>query len=170
VASSPHEDSAADVLIRVQGVPAGARSSFLGLLGGRELRRFSKFTLVGGLSFAVNLGVLFAGTELLGLHYILSMLLSGIVVNLLSFALNRQWTFGVTETSVGRDALRYLAANLLSMLAAMASMAVLVDLVHVQYLLANAIVALVFLLANFFMHGQWTFGRSARRREPSPRV
>jgi putative flippase GtrA len=121
------------------------------------LGRFAKFATAGGLSFLANLALLWLGTALLKLHYVFSMLVSALTVNVIGFTINRYWTFDATSNPLLGDARRYLLANAVTMLAALAGTAFLVEVLRVQYLLANALVAAVLLCGNFAVHSSWTF-------------
>jgi len=106
--------------------------------------------------------LLYAGTELLHLHYTLSLLLSLLVVNLVGLLLNRRWTFESTRNPFWAEAMRYWSANALSALAVLASTALLVEVLHVHYLLANVLIAVLFMIGNFVLHLRWTFRARAR--------
>jgi len=125
-------------------------------------RRLLRFATTGGICFSVNLAVLYAGTELLHLHYTLSLLLSLLVVNLVGLLLNRRWTFESTRNPFWAEAMRYWSANALSALAVLASTALLVEVLHVHYLLANVLIAVLFMIGNFVLHLRWTFRARAR--------
>lgn len=134
-------------------------------------RRLLRFTTTGGICFSINFAVLYVGTELLHLHYAVSLLLSLIVVNWIGLLLNRWWTFEATRNPFWSDAIRYWSANALSALGVLAATAVLVELLHVHYLVANVLLAVLFLFGNFIMHRSWTFrARAARSSADRPRV
>ncbi|HEU4580759.1 MAG TPA: GtrA family protein, partial [Polyangiaceae bacterium] len=120
-------------------------------------RRLRRFATTGGICYSVNLAVLYTGTELLHLHYAFSLLLSLLVVNVLGLVLNRRWTFESTRNPFWAEALRYWSANALSALGVLSATAALVEVLHVQYLLANVLIALFFLIGNFLLHQRWTF-------------
>lgn len=140
-------------------------------------RRLLRFSITGGICFSVNFGVLYAGTELLHLHYAVSLLLSVLVVNWIGLLLNRRWTFESTRNPFWADAFRYWSANALSALGVLAATALLVEVLHMHYLLANVLLAVLFLIGNFLLHQSWTFRARAQgtawwrpRRGSEPRV
>ncbi len=132
-------------------------------------RRLLRFTITGGICYSVNFAVLYGGTELLHLHYAVSLLLALLVVNWIGLLLNRWWTFESMRNPFWVDALRYWSANALSSVAVLAATALLVEFLHVHYLVANVLLGVLFLLGNFILHQSWTFrarapGSSAGRR------
>jgi putative flippase GtrA len=125
-----------------------------------EDRRWWRFLAVGGLCFLANLLVLYVGTELAGLHYLVSMLISILVANTLGWALNRQWTFASTSTDWLPEYTRYLAVNLSSFFVSLGLMALLVSGAGIHYLLASAGIAVVLTAFNFIAHRGWSFAGS----------
>jgi putative flippase GtrA len=132
-------------------------------------RRLLRFITTGGICFSINFAILYAGTELLHLHYAVSLLLSLVVVNWIGLLLNRCWTFEATRNPFWSDALRYWSANALSAVGVFAATALLVEVLHVHYLLANVLLAVLFLFGNFIMHKSWTFRARAARSSPDRR-
>ncbi|HEU4579287.1 MAG TPA: GtrA family protein [Polyangiaceae bacterium] len=130
------------------------------------VRRLLRFTITGGICFSVNFAILYAGTELLHFHYAVSLLLSVLIVNWIGLLLNRCWTFESTRNPFWADALRYWSANALSALGVLAATALLVEVLHVHYLVANLLLAVVFLLGNFLMHQSWTFRSRSQKYPP----
>lgn len=121
--------------------------------------RLHRFLVVGGTCFAVNMGVLYVGTEWLGFHYLVSMAISIVVANSLGWALNRQWTFGATPSYWLHEYVRYFSVNLLSFGFSLLAMAVLVSGLGWNYLFASALLAAVMTLVNFVLHRDWSFRR-----------
>ncbi len=128
--------------------------------------RWWRFLAVGGLCFVVNVLVLYIGTELAGLHYLVSMLISILIANTLGWALNRQWTFASTSSDWFAEYTRYLAVNLSSFALSLVLMAVLVSGLGVHYLLASGGMAVVLAAFNFVAHRGWSFADSD---QPGPR-
>ena len=132
------------------------------------VRRLLRFTTTPGICFSINFAVLYAGTELLHFHYAVSLLLSLVVVNWIGLLLNRWWTFEATRNPFWSDAFRYWSANALSAVGVLLATALLVEVLHVHYLVANVLLAVLFLFGNFIMHRSWTF-RARHPRSPEGR-
>lgn len=119
--------------------------------------RWRRFLAVGALCFLVNGLVLYVGTDLAGLHYLVSMLISIFIANTLGWALNRRWTFGSTSQDCLAEYARYLVVNLSGFLFSLLLMALLVSGLGLHYLVASAAMALVLAAFNFIAHRGWSF-------------
>lgn len=119
--------------------------------------RWARFLIVGGVCFSVNLVVLYAGTDLLGVHYLWATLASLWITNTLGWLLNRRWTFASRAPAAFAEYCRYLTVNLSSFALGMALMALLVGLLGIHYLVANACIAFAMALGNFLAHRSWSF-------------
>lgn len=130
------------------------------------IARWLRFLTVGGLCFGTNLLVLYIGTDMLGLHYLVSMGISILVANTLGWALNRRWTFRSGDTQRLREFGRYIRVNLSSYVLSLALMALMVSWWGVHYLLASALIAVCMTAVNFTWHTRWSF---AREHQPTDR-
>lgn len=119
--------------------------------------RWWRFLAVGALCFIVNGLVLYVGTDLAGLHYLVSMLISIFIANTLGWALNRRWTFGSRSQDCLAEYTRYVVVNLSGFLFSLVLMALLVSGLGVHYLLASAGMAVVLAAFNFMAHRGWSF-------------
>jgi putative flippase GtrA len=66
-----------------------------------------RFCVVGALSAAMNTIIIVLLTELLGLHYMLSVIACFLIVTLFGFVLNRGWSFQVKRSGWREDLIRY---------------------------------------------------------------
>jgi len=120
-------------------------------------RRYYRFITIGGLCFLVNLATLYVATDLFGLHYLVSMVISILIANTLGWALNRRWTFSTTQMPALVEFSRYLSANIGLFAINLALMAILVSALNVHYLMASAILAVCMTILNFTIHRDWSF-------------
>ena len=123
----------------------------------------SRFTMVGAACFVLNLLILWAGTGLLGAHYLISAAVSFVAVTYFSFMLNRFFTFRASG-DMGRQTARYYVVTVTSLGLSLLSMHVLVDLAELHYLLANCLAAVLLLFGNYAAHSYWTFAQARRTR------
>lgn len=119
--------------------------------------RFGRFLVVGATCFALNLGVLYLGTEVWKWHYLAAMLLSILLANTLGFALNRVWTFESRRNPFWRELGRYYTVNLGAFALNLGLMAVLVSGLGAPPLTASAFLAIAMTGANFLLHKKWSF-------------
>ena len=121
--------------------------------------RWRRFLLVGGLCFFTNLMVLYVGTELVGLHYLVSTFFSIFVTNTLGWVLNRKWTFASSSSNWLLEYGRYLTVSLSGFAFSLGLMTLLVSGAGVHYLLASASIAVGMTVVNFAAHRGWSFAR-----------
>jgi putative flippase GtrA len=146
------------------------------------LARWGKFNLVGVIGVGVQFGVLFFLKSALHLHYLVATAIAVETAVVHNFIWHERFTWadrvgaqsinkqgglrrtarrvGSVElsTGLGRRRLRFHLANgAVSILGNLAIMKALVDLEHVNYLLANLIAIAICSLANFVLSDQWVF-------------
>ena len=133
----------------------------MSLLSLSFLRRFAflRFALVGSGCFALNVVLLYTTKEKMHLHYLLASALSLLLVGGVGFALNRRVTFRVQGTRVWQELGRYYLVNAGSFALNLLLITLLVEGVHLHYLLANVLVGLGLMGANFWFHKNWSFGQ-----------
>lgn len=120
-------------------------------------RSAPRFLIVGGFCYALNFLILLVATQAVHLHYLPSMVISILVVNVVGWWLNRTWTFDAGATGLATSFIRYTTASMASMLSALGAMVVLVSLLGIHPLLANVLVAVAMVVVNFFLHRNWSF-------------
>ncbi len=115
-----------------------------------------RFGAVGGLCFAVGMIGVYALTEGLGWHYLLSTLLAMLGANVLGWLLNRSWTYRLRRRRSLAEFIRYATLNALAAALSLGLVALLVSGAGLHYLLACALVAVAMALLNFQLHGRWS--------------
>lgn len=123
------------------------------------------FLGIGGICYLLNLLLLAALSELTHLHYLVSAFLAFLLVNIVGYQLNRQYTFRKGGT-VGflRGLWKYNTVMMSSCLVILVFMYVMVDLFHVWYILANIIITAIMTIYNFVMHKKWTFKSAGKAK------
>ena len=119
--------------------------------------RFLAFVLVGGLCLALNMLVLWVLTSGLGIHYLISTAIAFSTITPLGFALNKVVTFRTHRRYAQIELPRYVTAMAASFLANIALMYLLVSALGVPYLLASLAVAVTLVVVNFLSSDLWSF-------------
>lgn len=127
--------------------------------------QFIRFALVGGGCFALNVVLLYVCKEVLHLHYFLASALALLMVSAVGFLLNRRLTFRVQGMDIWRELGRYYAVNLGSFTLNLGLMVLLVELLKLHYLVANVLVGIGLMVANFWLHKNWSFGKGSGSRK-----
>lgn len=132
-------------------------------------KEFLRFAFVGALCFGAGIASLYALTEFGKIHYLVSMAISLLIVNLIGWTLNRIWTFESTSQSKKLEFARYLAVNIAGFGITLLLMALLVSGLGINYLVASIIVAGLMMLTNFVTHRNWSFRHRDEHQRPSIR-
>ena len=119
--------------------------------------RFLSYAVVGGICAALNLAALWLLTSVVGLHYLLSTMISFFTLTPVGFWLQKLVTFRTPRTAAGFEWPRYLATMGSSFAANLLLMYVLVSLAGLWYLAASVVVTLALLATNFVVNDRWSF-------------
>jgi len=123
-------------------------------------RHAFKYYLVGASGVIVNLGILFALTEFVGLWYLLSSAIAIYVSITSNFLLNKTWTFRDTMMKQ-RDFLMYgkfIGVSLVGMGIQLGFNYMFVEKLSVYYLLAALMSIMIASSVNFVLNRRLTFG------------
>jgi putative flippase GtrA len=121
-------------------------------------RKLIAFLMVGGFCTLLNLAVQWFFTSWVGLHYLISTLISFFAITPVGFWLNKLHAFATPRALARAELPRYFATMALSLGVNLALMYVLVSLLGLWYLAAAAVVTVLLVAANFVTHDRWSFG------------
>lgn len=133
---------------------------------GLPVAELLRFAVVGTVCFLSGIASLYLLTDVVGLHYLISMSISLLIVSLLGWLLNRAWTFKSRSLQVKAEIGRYVAVNLAGYGATLVLMALLVSGLGIHYLGASVVVAILMMLVNYLAHKNWSFGKSRQPDQP----
>lgn len=117
--------------------------------------RFCRFSAVGLLNTTLHL-LFFSSFYFLGVHYLFSQALAFILVNLITFRLNRTWTFGSVDPAVSEQMLLYFLTRSFALGVTMVQTILLVEWAHLspfvgQVTAVGINVSLNFLFSQIFV-------------------
>jgi len=121
------------------------------------LTKFVTFAVVGGFCALLSLAILWLLTSWLGVHYLLSTVVTFLVTTPVGFWLNKILTFRTRRGYARIEWPRYFLVMSISFGSSIALMYLLVSVLGLWYLLANMIVIGVLLAFNFLTHDRWSF-------------
>ncbi len=124
------------------------------------LLQLIRYIATGTLSVALNTVIIVALTEIAGLPYRISICVCFCTVTVISFALNRYWTFGKRGGNSKSDALRFFFINALYLLICVSLTSFLVEHAGMHYTLAVIAISIVFVPINFLVHRRFSFSLS----------
>jgi putative flippase GtrA len=123
-----------------------------------RFRELARFGLVGGFNAATYFGLYTAGV-LVGVPYLLSALVAFALSATLGYWLHEHWTFGGGQPTV-RGWTTWLAAQGTATLLNLALLAVLVDVLDANKIIAQAVLLPVPPVATYVVGRRWVFSRA----------
>ncbi|MDZ5810850.1 GtrA family protein [Halorubrum sp. AD140] len=124
-----------------------------------QLRRF---VIVGAFAAGVQMVLLWAFVDVIGINYLIGATIAIEITILLSYVFNNAWTFEASQhTGVGQYLYGMLKTNVVRGSAIPIQLGVLFVLVEwaaIMYLVANAFAIFVSGLYRFALDSQWTWG------------
>ena len=125
-------------------------------------RQVFKFVCVGSAVVALNVSLLYSFTEFFHIYYLVSAVLAFCVAFLVSFFLQKFFTFKDTSTDqVKSQMARYLVLQLAYVCVNAVLLYALVEYLGVWYILAELIIALCLAVATFLISRRFIFVRPA---------
>lgn len=133
----------------------------------KESKRLMKFILTGLAGIIVSVGMLWFLTEVMGIFYLMSGLMSKEAGTLLSFVANEFWVFNDRIKFTWKESVkRCLQFNLnraLSMFIVLAVMAILTELAGIHYIISNLIGIVIAFPLNYVVSNRWIWARDANK-------
>ena len=124
--------------------------------------KFLVYATVGGACALLNLAVLWLLTSVLGVHYLLSNMISFIALTPVGFVMQKLVTFRTPRARAEVEWPRYFATMGASFAANLALMYLLVSVLGMWYLTANVATTAFLLAANFMVNNFWSFALRQR--------
>ena len=138
------------------------RAFLRNLVSGTLAVRLRRFVMVGALAAGVQMALLWAFVELVGVNYMLSALAAIEITIVLSYVLNNAWTFQrIQNTGIVGYLVGLCKTNLVRGTAIPLQLAVLflfVEWVDVMYLVSNGIAIAISGVYRYVLDARWTWG------------
>jgi putative flippase GtrA len=116
-----------------------------------------RFGLVGGIGFAVNLGVYALGVHAVGLDYRVAAVVAWLVAVMNNFILNRHWTFDARDGRMHFQAIRFLAVSLVAFGVSLLLLTLFVEVAGIAKVPAQALAVATSMPLNFLGNKLWSF-------------
>ncbi|WP_259311300.1 GtrA family protein [Capillimicrobium parvum] len=142
--------------------PRSPTPSVAGALRIPSISQFVRFAVVGAGGYVVNLAVFALLVDGAGIDYRAAGVLAFLVAVANNFHWNRRWTFATTGPGALRQAWRFLVVSSTAALLGLGLLTVLVGLLGVEKLAAQAIATVSVLPVSFAGNRLWTFGAGPR--------
>jgi putative flippase GtrA len=120
-----------------------------------------RFGIVGGIGFAVNLGVYTLFVHSAGVDYRLASVVAWLVAVMNNFVLNRHWTFDARGGQARFQAIRFLVVSLAAEGFSLSLLTLLVEGASLPKVLAQALAVAASMPLNFLGNKLWSFRSDA---------
>lgn len=128
------------------------RAPHLGVLL-RRYQRVSKYVVAGGTAAAVDLGLLYFLTDVIGFHYLVSATLAFIVAFFVSFTLQKFWTFGDEDMDrIHSQLVAYLVIAIVNILVNVGLMYLFVSVIGIWYFFAQILAGATIACYGFLLY------------------
>ena len=126
--------------------------------------QLTKFVVVGGSGYVVNLATFAIAHELVGVHHLVAATIAFVVAVFNNFWWNRHWTFGARGGHAGFQAARFFTVSVTAFLFALVVLELLVRYTSLPEIVAQAMSIASATPLNFVGNKMWSFGRTVPRR------
>jgi putative flippase GtrA len=126
----------------------------------------ARYLLTGSLSVGLNLLIICLLTEVFGLHYLLSICVCFVTVTLVSFYLNRTWTFRKLGGELPPDLARFVLVSLTQLVLSVTLCGWMVERLGLPYPLVVAALSVVFVPLTYLVHRGWSFRLNGKPSVP----
>ena len=134
-----------------------------GLRKSKNWRQLAKFCIVGGSGYVVNLCVFAFTFEVLHVHHLIAATVAFVVGVTNNFWWNRHWTFRAGAGRADSQASRFFAVSVVAFLFALGVLELLVSVLGVAELPAQAIAIVAATPLNFIGNKMWSFAIEVSR-------
>ncbi|KZE70481.1 hypothetical protein AV654_06245 [Paenibacillus elgii] len=126
------------------------------IISSNQIVKIFKYGLVGVLGTTIHFLSLIFFVEVFQLGPILSSSLGFIIVVILSYYLNKKWTFQ-TDNKIFTEFTKYLITSCVGLLLNMVIMRYAIDILEWDYLTSQLLVTIAIPISNFILNSLWTF-------------
>jgi len=122
-----------------------------------DLKRFMKFSVSGFFNMLFDIAILVILTEIVGLYYLISVIISFSTANISHFMINKNWGFKESEIHFNRGLLKFLSFGLLGIVLTTSSMWLLTSFLGIYYITSRVIVGIFVGTLSFILNSIFTF-------------
>lgn len=130
------------------------------MISRQRFNEIARYVTTGGICVLLNVGIAMVLTEYFGLHYLASLAICSLIVTVVGFFLNKQWTFRQRGTAALPEFVRYALATGANICIGLWACSLLVEKVGLPYLYSIALIGVGFAPVTYIVHRAWTFGLS----------
>ena len=122
-----------------------------------------RYTLVGGLAFVVDFGLLFFLTEYVRLHYLISATISFLAGLLVNYVISTQWIF--RDSNIKNKKVEFILFGLIGVIGIILNNVIIylfTDVVGLYYMLSKLVTAIIVYMWNFLGRRYFLFNAKSK--------
>ena len=113
------------------------------------VRQILKFGVVGGGAFLIDYSILYVLTEFVGIHYLVSSVISFIISLIFNYILSIYWVFDVTKKQTSKEIIIFVVLSVIGLGINQLIMYLGVDLLHIYYMINKLAATFIVMVWNF---------------------
>ena len=113
------------------------------------VKQIFRFTLIGGIAFLIDSTILFILTDYVGVHYLISSMISFTVSVIFNYIMSILWVFDVNKKQTRRDIVIFFILSLIGLGINQLRMYISVDLMNIYYMISKVISTALVMVYNF---------------------
>ncbi len=119
------------------------------LLENKLVKQILRFTVVGGLAFLIDYGLLYLLTEFIGIHYLISSIISFTVSVIFNYIMSITWVFDVTKKQGVKEFIIFIILSVIGLGINELIMYLMVDIMAIHYMISKLFSTGIVMVYNF---------------------
>jgi len=111
-------------------------------------KQIIKFGIIGGMAFLIDYSLLYVFTDILGIHYLISSIISFTVSVIFNYILSIKWVFNVSENKKNTF-IFFITFSIIGLLINQIIMYVGVDIINIYYMITKIFATFIVMIFNF---------------------
>ena len=113
------------------------------------VKQILRFTIVGGFAFLIDYGILYILTEFIGIHYLVSSIISFTISVIFNYIMSIKWVFNVTKKQGIEDFIKFVILSVIGLGINELIMYVMVDIINIHYMISKLFATGIVMIYNF---------------------
>ena len=129
------------------------------VLNNKLINQILKFGVVGGLAFVIDYALLYILTEFLGVHYLISSVISFTVSVIFNYIMSIKWVFDVNRKQGIKEFVVFVVLSIIGLGINSLIMYLMVDIMSIYYMISKLVSTAVVMVYNFITRKIFVEGR-----------
>ena len=113
------------------------------------IKQILRFGIVGGIAFLIDYALLYILTEYIGIHYLISSIISFTISVIFNYILSIKWVFDVKRKQGTKEFIIFIVLSVIGLLINSLIMYIMVDILKIYYMLSKLVSTLIVMIYNF---------------------